>query len=73
MKATLEFNLPEDEVEYYCATKGTAMLNVIWEIKEELRGLRKYSELEDNQYEIVEKIENFLFSSLEEHDINIDK
>jgi hypothetical protein len=49
------------------------MLNVLWEIKQELRSLRKYSELKDNQYEIVEKIENFLFSSLQEHDINIDK
>lgn len=73
MKVTLEFNLPEEEVEYYCAAKGTAMLNVLWEIKQELRSLRKYSELKDNQYEIVEKIENFLFSSLQEHDINIDK
>jgi hypothetical protein len=73
MKATLEFNLPDEEVEYYCAAKGTAMLNVLWEIKQELRSLRKYSELKDNQYEIVEKIENFLFSSLQEHDINIDK
>lgn len=73
MKATIEFNLPEDEAEFYCATKGTAMLNVLWEIKQELRSLRKYSELKENQYEIVEKIEDFLFSSLNDNDINLDK
>ena len=73
MKATLEFNLPEDEVEYYCANKGTAMLNVLWELKQELRSLRKYSELKENQYDIVEKIEDFLFRSLNDNEINLDK
>jgi hypothetical protein len=73
MKATLEFNLPEDEAEFYCANKGTAMLNVLWELKQELRSLRKYAELKENQYDIVEKIEDFLFRSLEGHEINLDK
>jgi hypothetical protein len=73
MKATLEFNLPEDEAEFYCANKGTAMLNVLWELKQELRSLRKYAELKENQYEIVEKIEDLLFSSLNDHEINLDK
>ena len=73
MKATLEFNLPEDQAEHYCAIKGQDMLNVLWELKSELRAMLKYQELPDQQYEIVEKIQNFLMSSLDDHEINLDK
>jgi hypothetical protein len=73
MKATLEFNLPQEEAEHYCAIKGADMLNVLWELKAELRAMLKYGELPDTQYEIVEKIQGFLMSSLDDHDINLDK
>ena len=73
MKATIEFNLPEDQAEHYCAIKGQDMLNVLWELKAELRSMLKYEELPDQQYEIVEKIQNFLMSSLDDHEINLDK
>jgi len=73
MKATLEFNLPDEEAEFYCATKGTAMLNVLWEMQQELRKLWKYEELSDEEQLIVERIREFFFSSLEEHEINLDK
>ena len=73
MKATLEFNLPEDRAEHYCAIKGADMLNVLWELKAELRSMLKYGELPDKQYEIVEKIQNFLLSSLDDHEINLNK
>ena len=31
MKAILEFNLPDEQAEHYCAIKGADMLNVLWE------------------------------------------
>jgi hypothetical protein len=73
MKATLEFNLPDDQAEHYCAIKGADMLNVLWELKAELRSMLKYEELPDQQYEIVEKIQDFLMSSLDDNDVNLDK
>ena len=73
MKAILEFNLPEEQAEHYCAIKGADMLNVLWELKVELRSMRKYQELKENQYEIVEKLEQFLIDTLNDHDINLDK
>jgi hypothetical protein len=73
MKAILEFNLPEDQAEHYCAIKGADMLNVLWELKSELRSMLKYGELPDKQYEIVEKIQDFLLSSLNDNDVNLDK
>jgi len=61
MKAILEFNLPEEQAEHYCAIKGADMLNVLWELKAELRSMLKYGELPDKQYEIVEKIQDFQY------------
>ena len=73
MKAILEFNLPEDEVEYYCANKGTAMLNVLWELRDELRKMYKYEELNEDEWKIVERMRDFLNDSLNEHEINLNK
>jgi hypothetical protein len=73
MKATLEFNLPDEEAEYYCATKGQAMLNVLWEMQQELRTLWKYEELSNEEQLIVERIRETFFNSLQEHEINLNK
>jgi len=43
MKATLEFQLPEEEDEYTAAVKGTASLCVLDELLRELRAAIKYN------------------------------
>lgn len=73
MKVIIEFNLPEEEVEFYCATKGTAMLNVLFELRTEIRNMLKYGELKPNQYEILEDIQRLLIESLNDNEINLDK
>ena len=73
MKAILEFNLPEDEAEFYCAIKGTAMLNVLWELQQELRKMYKYEELNKDEMLIVERMRNFLNDSLNDNDVNLNK
>jgi hypothetical protein len=73
MKATIEFNLPDEDAEFYCATKGTAMLNALWEINTELRKLWKYEELSDEEWKIVERIREKFFEILQENEINLDK
>jgi hypothetical protein len=73
MKATLEFNLPDDQAEHYCAIKGADMLNVLWELKSELRSMLKYGDLPEQQYKIVEKIQDYLIHSLNDNDVNLDK
>lgn len=73
MKAILEFQLPEDQYEYDMANKSGAMYTVLWDIKSELRKMLKYGELPDDQYEIVEKIQEFLIDSLNDNEINLNK
>jgi hypothetical protein len=73
MKAILEFNLPEEQAEHYCAIKGADMLNVLWELRTKLRAMMKYEELTSEQYEIVEQIQQSLFDMLNDYDINLNK
>lgn len=73
MKATLEFNLPDEQHEFYCATKGQDMISVLWELQQELRKLYKYEELNEDEYKIVERLQSFLNNSLNEHEINLNK
>lgn len=73
MKATLEFNLPDEDAEFYCATKGQAMLNALWEINTELRKLWKYEELNEDEFKMVERIRQEFFDILRENEINLDK
>jgi len=67
------FIIEVNEAEYYCATKGSAMLNVLWEMQAELRKLWKYEELNADEYQMVERIRETFFNSLQEHEINLDK
>jgi hypothetical protein len=73
MKAKLTFNLPEDEHEYYCATKGMDMFSVLWQINQELRKLYKYEELNEDECKIVERLQDYLNDSLNENEINLNK
>lgn len=73
MKAILEFNLPEEQAEHYCAIKGADMLNVLFQLRIKLRGMLKYDELTNEQYEIVENIQEYLIDILNENDVNLDK
>jgi hypothetical protein len=73
MKATLKYNLPEDEFEFNCAVKSTKMYFALTEIKDELRAIWKYEELKENQFEMVERIREKFFEILLENEINLDR
>ncbi len=49
MKAILEYTLPDEQAEHYCAIKGQDMLNVLFEFKAEIGSMLKYGELPDAQ------------------------
>ena len=47
MKATLEFNLPDDNQDFELATKASKMFSTLWELDSWLRGEVKYHEREE--------------------------
>jgi hypothetical protein len=73
MKATLKFNLPEDQFEFDCAVKSTKMVFALTEIKEEIRSFIKYQELKENQYEIIDKLRDRFHEILSDNEINLDR
>ena len=48
MKATLTFNLPEDNQEFKLATKASDWWNVCWQMDQWLR--KKYKYMSDEEY-----------------------
>ena len=48
MKATLEFNLPEDKDDFELATKGGNWYSVVWDMDQWLRS--QYKHMPDNDY-----------------------
>jgi hypothetical protein len=73
MKATIEYNLPDDQFEFDNAVKSTKMFFALTEIKDELRAIWKYEDLKENQFEMVERIREKFFEILQENEINLDR
>ena len=46
MKATLEFNLPDDNQDFELATKASKLYCTLWEMDQWLRGETKYKDNE---------------------------
>ena len=73
MKATLKYNLPEDEFEFNNAVKSTKMYFALTEIKEEIRSVLKYGELRDEQYKFIEEFNEKFHEILNDNEINLDR
>ena len=73
MKATLKFNLPDDEFEFNCAVKSTKMFFALNEIMEDIRAILKYGELKENEYEIIDKMKERFHEILSDNEINLDR
>jgi len=73
MKATIKYNLPDDQFEFDSAVKSMKMFFALTEIKDELRSIWKYEELKENQFEMVERIREKFFEILTENEINLDR
>jgi hypothetical protein len=73
MKATLEFNLPDDQHEFDLAIQGSKMYSALWDISQELRTLWKYEELSEEEWKMVERIRDKFYEILGDHQISLDK
>ena len=60
MKATIEFNLPEDEEQFNAANKGMDWALVAWDIDQLLRMKLKYGKLLPNTRSELEEIRDTL-------------
>ena len=63
-RAILEFELPEDDDDFTIAAKGRLYFCCLCDIDQELRRLRKYAELKENQQEIIEELGEFFHNTV---------
>ena len=71
MKATLEFNLPEEEREYRIANQSADLHAVICHLAERLRSYRKHGNDFENVSEALDAIHTILYDELNARHINI--
>jgi len=68
-KATLEFNLPEERVEFKLASSALEYSSCLWDIKNILRQHYKYGHKFKDADEAVEKIYDEVLTIISEHGI----
>lgn len=73
MKTIMEFNLPEDQIEFDFAVQGSKMYSALWDISQELRQIWKYEQLKDDEFKMVERIRDKFHEILDENNIKLDK
>ena len=71
MKATLEFNLPEDELDLSNAINGNKFKLILWDMDQHLRNIVKHSENEE-AVEIAEELRNKLREYFSEYNVSIE-
>ncbi len=74
MKATLEFNLPDDQDEFVLATSGLKFWSVLWELDQSLRSKTKYApdNLPQDKYDAYQEIRDELRELMMENNVSFD-
>ena len=71
MKANLEFNLPEDNEEFYYANNGSNYYYVCHELDQHLRSQLKHGSLTEEQDLVYQEIRDKLRELLEENNVKL--
>jgi len=64
MKATLAFDLTDDQHLFDCAINGKKYYDILDEIRQHLRSLEKYQDITEEQYNLVGKIREWMHNEL---------
>jgi len=78
MKATLEFNLPEEDEEYRTCIEASRLKSAMWDFSQEvLRRLDKYGifngkELTEDESRIVSYIREEFYNHLRDREVSLD-
>lgn len=71
MKAILEFNLPEDELDLSNAINGNKFKLILWDMDQHLRSIVKYSENEE-EVRVAEELRDKLQEYFSQYNISIE-
>ncbi len=73
-KAILEFNLPEEQLEFEQAVNASKYSSVLWDLDQYLRGQVKYpaEKTHEEFIDAMAKVRDELWKLLDEHNITLD-
>lgn len=72
-KATITFNIPEEQTDFHDAVHASDYKAVIWDLDQKLRSKIKYDESIDNQTELAfEIVRAMLYDLLNQYKVTID-
>jgi len=73
MKATLEFNLPDDEVDFDLAVNGAKWMGTMWQLDQWLRSQIKHptDSMSDDTYKAFEDTRDKLYEILQEEGLKL--
>jgi hypothetical protein len=63
MKATLEFQLPEEREEFSAACQGSEARSLLWHIDQHLRGIVKHGNPTDPERRLAEAVRDMIRES----------
>ena len=74
MKATLEYDLPDEQQEFQDAVNGIRWKVSMWELDQRLRAIEKHSpdSMDDNEYKAYCKVREMLRECMSENGINFE-
>lgn len=74
MKATLEFNLPEDQQDFQMVVNATKFWSVLYELDQELRSKTKYApdDLPQDKYDAYQEVRDRMYELMNEYNISLD-
>ena len=72
MKAILEFNLPEDKVDFDLALQGSDWKHVCWEMDQLLRKHLKYDDdLKEDEVKMLQYVRDELYRFMNENNVDL--
>jgi hypothetical protein len=73
MKAILEFNLPDDQIDFDLAVNGSKWMGAMWELDKWLRSETKYAPdtISADTYAALEKSRDMLHEILQENNLKL--
>jgi hypothetical protein len=69
MRAKIEFQLPDEQVEFECAANGNKVVAVLWDIDQYLRAQQKHEGQESVK---IERLRGIIRETLEDHGLHFD-
>lgn len=72
MKAIIEYNLPDDDLEFKVASNAHGWWSVLYDLDQHLRSKIKWADLPAEKHEVYEEVRERLYELMQENKVSLD-